>query len=226
MGKADPRLEGLRMYDELIAVHTVMRRGADLTVAALWQLSVRGRADVITALSTGQWFVEFVNHHHDSEDELLWPVLREEFPRQVVVLDSLSRQHEKLEQALFSLGERLRMLAGVGRLIDGSRFDEAVIAALADAEDLRISLAEHLAAEEPVLREMFPRIADEDVRRIRAAIVASAPRRGSSLLLGLLRDPTPSVGHRALVSNLPITFRLLRPVLLLLYRHRIRRLGV
>jgi hemerythrin-like domain-containing protein len=214
------------MYDELIAVHTVMRRGADLTVAALWQLAVRGRADVMTVLSTGQWLVEFVNHHHESEDEFLWPVLRERFPDQSFVLDSLAQQHEKLEQGLFSLGQRLRMLEGVGRLTDGGRFDEVANSALADADQVRISLAEHLRAEEPVLRAMLPQLSVPEIRRIREVIVDGAPRRRPSLMVGLLVDPEPSIGHDEMISTLPPTLRLLRPVLLQLYHRRLRRLGV
>jgi Hemerythrin HHE cation binding domain len=203
-----------------------MRRGADLTVAALWHLSVPGRTDVMSVLSTGRWFVEFVNHHHESEDELLWPVLRKEFPDQVLTLDSLSQQHEKLEQGLFALGQRLRLLAGLARLSDGSRFDEAVGLALDEADDVRISLGRHLQAEEPVLQEMFPRVAEDDLRRIRAATVAGAPRSGPSLMLGLLQDPHPSVGYDVMVSNLPASLRLMRPVLLWRYHRRIRLLGV
>lgn len=120
--------EGSKMYDELLAVHMIMRRGAALVTASFARLTAGEDVDVRALVKTSRWLIEFVHHHHASEDELFWPVLRGLFPASIAVLDSLTVEHEALDTELHTLaravdgiadpdvtGERAKTLAVVGR---------------------------------------------------------------------------------------------------------------
>jgi hemerythrin-like domain-containing protein len=222
--------DAARMRDELIAVHTVMRRGTDLVVTALSRLASGSTGDVTAQIATARWLVEFIHHHHTSEDELFWPVLREIFPDRVAVLDALTEEHHALDDALAALSEAIDDFAA-GRTLTGedrtaAAVGIAAVKALPAAEKIRGSLAAHLDAEEPVLEAMFPEVAPAELRRLRAAVIAGAPRSGPDLVLGLLEHPDRADGYDALIASVPGPIRLLRPLLLARFRARIRKLGI
>ncbi|MDN3352324.1 hemerythrin domain-containing protein [Actinomadura sp. DC4] len=205
--------EGANMYDELIAVHTIMRRGAELTADAFARHAAGEKMRTKTLLSTANWLVEFVHHHHASEDELFWPVLRELFPAKVAELDGLTAEHEALDAELRRLGAAIH---GAG--------DEAAQAAQAAAR-VRDLLVAHLGTEEPALAEMFPQVPDAEIVRLRKAIVDGAPRSGPDLVFGLLEDPDRPRGYALMMGAFPPPLRWLRPVLLGRYRARKKALG-
>jgi hypothetical protein len=59
-----------------------------------------------------------------------------------------------------------------------------------------------------------------DIVTLRKAIVAGAPKAGPDLVLGLLADPTPAVGHELLMHDFPPPVRWLRPMPLRRYAGR------
>ena len=213
--------EGLRMYDELAAVHTIMRRGAVLSAAAIDHLASGSPLDVATLVRLVRWQAGFVHHHHESEDEQFWPVLRRLFPDDMAPLDALSTEHEILDVTLKTLSQAIDAIA-LTRRLKGTDAHAAAVGlaateALPAAEKLRDVLISHLDNEEPVLQKLFPQVPDADIRRLRAAIVAGAPRSGPHLVLGLLDDPTPAPGYNAMLQNFPRPVRWLRPLLVKRY---------
>lgn len=212
--------EGLRMYDELVAVHTIMRRGVDLTTSSLERVAAGRPADVKAVVRLARWQSGFVHHHHESEDELFWPVLRRLFPDVVAGLDGLSAEHEKLDHELQVLSAAIDALAAKGADVRA-----AAKAALPAAVTVRDVLLGHLDAEEPVLEGLFPQVPDADIVRLRAAIVAGAPRSGPDLVIGLLSEPVPAPGYAAIMANFPAPLRLLRPLLLRKFRSTRAALG-
>ncbi len=214
------------MYDELLAGHTIMRRGAALAVRALGAPAETGRAPAKAQVALGRRLTEFVHHHHQSEDDLFWPVLREAFPDQRKVLDELTAQHDDLDSALRDLDGALDDLDAARRRHAGSEeLAGARSRALAAATTIDDELSEHLDAEEPVLEQMFRGLQDNTIRRLRAAIIAGAPRSGPDLVIGLLLDPTPAPGHEAMLADLPAPIRGLTPVFRWRHRTRLRALG-
>jgi hemerythrin-like domain-containing protein len=213
------RTEGSRMYDELIAVHTIMRRGTELTADAFTRLAAGGPVDTKTLASTARWLTTFVHHHHASEDDLFWPVLRGLFPEAVAKLDELTAEHEALDAELTGL------TGAVDALTAGQAPGEAVRRGTSAAGKVRDILAAHLDTEEPALADLMPRVPDADIARLRKAIVDGAPRSGPDLVFGLLEDPDRAVGYDDLASNFPAPVRWLRPLLLRRYRTRLKALG-
>ncbi|HJP73799.1 MAG TPA: hemerythrin domain-containing protein [Pseudonocardiaceae bacterium] len=208
--------EGLRSYDELIAVHTIMRRSTILTADALRRFAAGSSSNPKALVALIRWQAEFVHHHHRSEDDLFWPVLRELFPDAIASLDELTEQHHVLDSELDSLSSAAKDLANAG--------SSALSSALLSAEKVRDVLISHLDTEEPVLLKLFPQIPAPRIVELRKAIVAGAPRSGPDLVLGLLEDPEPAQGTAIMYANFPPPVRLLRPLLLRRYRARKRQL--
>ena len=201
--------EGLKMYDELIAVHTIMRRGSELTADALERLAAGRPVDVRQLVRLARWQSDFVHHHHESEDELFWPVLRDLFPSVVAGLDALSAEHEKLDTELRTLSAAIAHLASKGADVRA-----AAAAAAPSAVTVRDVLLGHLDTEEPVLEELFPQVPDADIIRLRKAILAGAPRGGPDLVIGLLSEPVPAPGYATVFASFPAPVRLMKPLLL------------
>ncbi|HVV24449.1 MAG TPA: hemerythrin domain-containing protein, partial [Pseudonocardiaceae bacterium] len=196
---------------------TVMRRGAVLTAAATGALAAGEPVRVSALVRLARWQSAFVHHHHASEDELFWPVLRTLFPETIGELDGLTEEHETLDAELG------RLTAAIDRIATCDPVEAVGVAALhaqPAAEIVRDVLAMHLDNEEPVLNGLFPQVPDGDIRDLRKAIVAGAPRSGPDLVLGLLQDPEPAPGHDTLLHNFPPPVRWLRPVLLRRYNAR------
>jgi hemerythrin-like domain-containing protein len=199
-----------------------MRRGAILTASALYQLTQdSGHVNVRTLVDVARWQAAFVHHHHQSEDELFWPVLRALFPESVAALDGLTAEHDLLDTELQRLSKAIDAIsANQSAAVDLAREE-----ALPTAERVRDVLIAHLDTEEPILKDLFPQVPGAEVVRLRKAIVAGSPRSGPDLVIGLLEDPTPAVGYDAMITNFPAPIRWLRPVLRRRYDARKRSLG-
>lgn len=224
-----PHHEGPRLYRELLAVHGIMRRGAALVADSAARLAAGDPVDPKALVATSRWLVEFVHHHHRSEDELLWPVLRERFPAAVADLDRLTTEHEALDAELDALTEAAGAIAaalnGRGPANVVAVVGLAATAANPAAQNVRDILANHLAAEEPVLHGLFPQVPDAQISRLRQAIVDGAPRSGPHLVLGLMALPEPVPGHAEMRANLPAPLRWSAPLLVNRYRALARSLG-
>ncbi|MFI5758124.1 hemerythrin domain-containing protein [Streptomyces sp. NPDC051569] len=211
------------MYDELLAVHTIMRRGTALVSASFERLARGESVDVRALVGATRWLIEFVHHHHESEEALFWPVLRDLFPAAVAELDRLTVEHQALDVELHALtravdalaapaegvGEHARALAVVGH---------AALSGLPSVHKVQAILIGHLDEEEPVLRELIPEVPDHEIVRLRNAIIHSAPRTSPHLMFGLMQDPEPVPGYTSMVNDFPPPVRWLRPVLLARYR--------
>lgn len=221
-----PPNEGARLFEELLAVHGIMTRATEAVADSFTGLAEGAPVDVKTLVSTVRWLVAFVHHHHESEDELLWPVLREGFPDAVASLDRLSAEHEALDKELTALS------TAADRLVDAERGAPAADLSLAmkqgtnAARAVRDILAGHLAAEEPVLKELFPQVPDADVVRLRKAVTDGAPRSGPHLVFGFLEHPEPVTGRDHMYANFPPPLRWFRGLLLGRFRKTLKALAV
>ncbi|EYT81819.1 hemerythrin domain-containing protein [Streptomyces sp. NPDC003703] len=221
-----PLNEGARLFEELLAVHGIMTRGTEAVADSFAGLDAGAPVDVKTLVSTVRWLVAFVHHHHESEDELLWPVLRESFPDAVASLDRLSAEHAALDQDLDALTAAVDQLAGTAQSGAGQDLGLAVKRGAQAAQSVRDILAGHLAAEEPVLEKLFPQVPDADVVRLRKAVTDGAPRSGPHLVFGFLEHPEPVTGRDHMYANFPPPLRWFRGLLLSRFRKTLKALAV
>jgi hypothetical protein len=217
----DDRSEGLRIQDELVAVHAAMVRGATLLTTGMWRLAAGEAVHVANLRRLGHWLTVFVRRHHADEEELLWPAIRAREPSAVGELDWLAAQRAVLAGELvrieFVLGELARADRHPGLDAVAVSIGLASIEGLPAAESTREMLVEHVAAQESVIRPLLASLPADEVRRLRASALRSAPSFGLDLLLGFLQDPAPATGRDLVLAHLPSRARDQQPELLRRY---------
>ncbi|GAA1318625.1 hemerythrin domain-containing protein [Pseudonocardia xinjiangensis] len=216
--------ESQRLYDEMIAVHTVVRRGAAMLKAAL-DLPPATAVEVDTCVGLGRWLVGYIHQHQRNEADILWQPLAAASPADECELHDLTLQHIQIDRELDRLARRLERLTE--RCTTPGRPDrEAVAAASAALDAASRTLVDHLDEEEALLKALFPLLDEPVIRTLRAAAVSKAPGTRPDLVLGLMGDPTPTVGYAAMFSSIPFRTRALRPLLVARYHSSKRRLGL
>ncbi|MFE4370916.1 hemerythrin domain-containing protein [Streptomyces sp. NPDC056835] len=224
------RTERSRMYEELLAEHTIMRRGAALVAVSFANLADGQPVDVRTLVSTSRWLIDYVRSHHGSEDEQLWPVLSDLFSPAVAELDRMVAEHQALDAELHTLARVVDAIAA--REIAGGRAEvlvvvsEAAMSGLPSAQRVHDILTRHFDEEEPVLLELFAQVPDADLARVRNGIFHGDFRVSPHLVLGLMEDPDRIPGYAAVLRAFPASVRWLRPVLLARYRSTKKALAV
>ncbi|MDX3854069.1 hemerythrin domain-containing protein [Streptomyces sp. AK02-01A] len=210
------------MYEEMIGAHTVMRRGAALVCTSYQRLVGGEPVDVKALVGTTRWLIGFVHRYHSSEDVLFWPVLIDLFPAAVRELNQINIEHQALEAELHALARAVDAIAAPESSVERTRaleiVGQATVSGLPAAQRVQEILVRHFADEEPVLLELFPKVPDRDIVRLRKTIVRGASRSGLHLVFGLMEDPDRVPGYELLMRNLPRSTRWMRPVLLARYR--------
>lgn len=188
---------------DMLVVHTALRRefgqAPELVRAAGAQdAATRDRiADHVT------WLLNFLHHHHDGEDRLLWPLLRERAGAELAPLvDTMEAQHAGIAVLVDRATEQLSSWRRTG---DG----DALAATL---DQLYGGLVEHLALEE---REVLP-LAATHVRphewaRLGEEGMASIPGKERPRVLGMFMLEGDPAAIRAMLAHAPLPVRMLMP---------------
>ncbi|MGW6421263.1 hemerythrin domain-containing protein [Nocardia sp. NPDC055053] len=139
-GPADTRVMGI--------VHTAMRRDLERarSVLAEWPYPFDEQRRAVAGHLV--WLMDFLHHHHESEDEHLYPVVRARNLAARPLLDRMDADHRSILPAMTAL----RSAAAAYRNSADAR--EQLIAAL---DELRALLFPHLEREES---EMMPIVSD------------------------------------------------------------------
>ncbi|MFE9257007.1 hemerythrin domain-containing protein [Streptomyces sp. NPDC006879] len=212
---------GARMYEEFLAVHTILRRGAELVAGGFGRLAEGvDEVSVDALVESTRWLIEFTHHHHACEDELFWPELISLYPEAAEGFEALAAEHEELDQALGRLARVTESLAAEDRSRppNGRTARDGAVA----ARQVRDVLAAHLRNEEPAVRDLFPGVPGPEIDRLRRAIIEGGPRFGAHLVFGLLAEPEPAPGADLLVEHFPAPVRAARPQLLLQFGATLR----
>jgi hemerythrin-like domain-containing protein len=158
-------------------VHDLHRKATTLLAGAA------GRPSVPTAAlaELRDFLVANLHHHHQSEDDELWPMITAVAPQVAEELAALSVEHDKLDAALNTLGE-----AAVADGADRAALREAAIA-------VRDLIHHHLEQEEPIL---FPALRDhvspEAWADFSKKVIETSPTVGAHLIVGFFdRVGTP-----------------------------------
>ena len=134
------------------------------------------------------FLVAALRHHHESEDDVLWPQLLAADPAAGAGLIELSAEHDALDAAL-------------DRLAAASVPGPQLVSAAVEVRDL---VHEHLEREEPVL---FPALAahmsDQAWASFSGAVIASAPPVGAHLNIGFFEQVGTPAELAAVAANLP-----------------------
>ncbi|MFD9797179.1 hemerythrin domain-containing protein [Streptomyces sp. NPDC059070] len=220
---------GARMYQEFLGVHAILRRGTELVADAFARLGDGDRVSVKELIDTAQWLIDFTHHHHESEDELFWPVLHGLYPESVSAFDTLNEEHAELDRELGGLSRAVELLTAAGEAgepVGSAAVTGAAHAGTEAARKVRDILASHLDTEEPVVRDLFPGVPGPEIDRLRTAITEGSPKSGGHLVFGLLEDPELAEGYDELMDSFPLAFRSNRPALIQMYVETKKALGL
>ncbi len=165
---AGPDLAGYR------GIHQTLRAANDQLVAGLQALPPT-TARPTTAKALQRWFAGYRGEllgHHEIEDDLLFPALAERVPAFADYAADLGVDHHRTDELLDAI------TADLDRLVAGTSWVEARMAAIADATELRDLLDRHLDGEDRDILPMFERhFGAEEWDRLDEAALASVPVR-------------------------------------------------
>jgi hypothetical protein len=168
-------------------VHDAHRRATTLLVDA-----AGGPSPVVGDLR--DFLVAALHHHHETEDEVLWPIITGTAPELAAAFRDLSAEHDRL-------GAALERLAGA---------DDVGPAAI----EVRDLVHGHLDHEEPIL---FPALRNQVSPAVWDAfsqhVIATAPVEGMHLLLGLFDQVGAPDDVATVLSALPRPAQAMVPAL-------------
>ncbi|GAA3121740.1 hypothetical protein GCM10010466_10840 [Planomonospora alba] len=176
-----------------------------------------GRADRrrITALREHfGWVLYALHHHRTSEDEFVWPKLRERAPEAVETIDALEAEHEACERWIDESTGAFRAFA------DGPSEErrERLMAALRSLAD---TLGAHLAHEETDgIPLMMAHITPDEDAHMHQVILKRYGLPGVLKLLGWITFGLPSDVETHLRRTSPARLRLLSSLVKGQYRRR------
>ncbi|MFD6972402.1 hemerythrin domain-containing protein [Streptomyces sp. NPDC059949] len=152
------------------------------------------------------FLVANLRHHHETEDNDLWPRIVAAAPAMDHGLGELSGEHERLDAAL-------DLLAAVN--LSGGEVQDGVRAALRDAAvAVRDTVHDHLDREEPIL---FPalreHISPAEWQDFAQRVIATTPPVGGHLMIGFLDEVGTPAEVELVLAGLPEPVRpLLAPM--------------
>jgi hemerythrin-like domain-containing protein len=189
---------------DMVLVHRVFRREFRLL-----PLMVRGVADGDTTSASrisrhATEMTDALHHHHQNEDELLWPRLLQRAPLDAELAERMEAQHNVISELLARAEAALPEWQRTARAGDG----DALAAGLGE---LHARLEEHLDEEEThVLPIVGQTITPAEWNELAERGFAAMPKRRALVFLGhILESASPGERSRFLRRRVPPPVRLL-----------------
>lgn len=181
----------------MIAIHTALRR--ELGIMPDLLAGANGADDTQVQTIAGHWTLvsSFLSGHHEGEDEVLWPRLRERLPESIELVDALEAEHVQLH-ALLDRGNEI--VASWSDSEDVGDVEEVVDL----TRDLAAILREHSAREESELLPLLSGVItiDEWDELPEHAQRSIAPDQ-MLLMLGMVLEDIPVPARAGMLATLP-----------------------
>jgi hemerythrin-like domain-containing protein len=191
---------------DMIVVHTAMLREFRLAPAAVRRVPP-GSTKRARAVERHLAFVcDMLHHHHQGEDELLWPLLRARVPAAAqAFIDQVESQHVDIDAALSTVTD--------ARAVWVRSSDRRNCDALATAlEQLYLLLKAHLDLEESAVLPLAASVLTEaEWAAVGEAGAASMPKSALVLAIGMFAYEGDPAVLRAMLSHAPAVPRRLIP---------------
>jgi hemerythrin-like domain-containing protein len=193
---------------DMAIVHRTFRNAYDES-ARLVRANPTPSAERVTFLADHIDFgVGMLHHHHESEDELLYPVLIERVPEQAANTEKVEHEHQLVAGSL----EAVSTACAAWRRQPSAETGEALATALVGLND---TLQGHLDDEE---RDIVPLAAvtltQEEWDTIGAHSRSKIPRNRMPIAFGMLLEPLDESDRAYMKGQLPAPVRLLYGLLI------------
>jgi hemerythrin-like domain-containing protein len=190
---------------EMVLAHKMYRREFRLLPTVIRAVADGDRSRARVVGGHLEMMCDLLHHHHEAEDELLWPILLERVGLEADVVRTMESQHERLEALLARVAElnsRWRESAGAA-----DRHELADVLAQASAV-----LDEHLGDEESDLLPLVPghvTRAEWDALNKRARGNPPKSLKAGLISLGVILEDATGEERRRFLAELPPPVRLL-----------------
>ncbi len=139
----------------------------------------------------------FLHAHHSSEDDLLWPVLRERSPDAAEVVELLEHQHEDMVELLNRAEVQTSAWMEVPGIQERSSLHTTLIA-------LERKILHHLASEEQQAVPLMQRdLTQEEYDRLGEHSRGLMTQEQLTIALGLILDDTSANRAEAVLAGMP-----------------------
>lgn len=183
---------------DMVIIHRVFRRELAMAPALISSVS---DADTSRSRIVGGHLLDVLqvlHHHHEGEDLLLWPKLRDRAPDQTAILDEMEADHLQLSEAVSQLIAGLESFATTARAGRGAQITERL-------ESVQPGLLSHLDLEEehilPLVNAHFS--ADEWGALGQRAFSLLPPDK-AMIVLGEMAEESPAPEWASFMSHLPV----------------------
>ena len=176
-------------------IHKAVRRDLDGFAAALTDFRAGDKSLAAAIAARFHWFDTLLTHHHEGEEEILWPVLRGN-PEDTSEVSELTDEHEKIVSTLAATREAMIALGVSASAEDAKAALQAVI-------DLKAAAVEHFAHEEGEIVELCSHADQEALKVALKKLGRNAPMRESLWFLQWVADGTTPQEQTFLRSLIP-----------------------
>jgi hemerythrin-like domain-containing protein len=163
----------------VLIVHATLRKGGANLQAAAGRVGEPG-VDTATVVKLWEFYARGLRHHHEGEDDVIFPLTAERQPDFRDIESDMRREHDAIDVALEQADAAFAALKASGSAADAERAAEAMGA-------LNETLAAHLAHEEadaiPVVTSV---IGDAEMTKIEKGFLKSIRKSDLGLSLAAL----------------------------------------
>jgi hemerythrin-like domain-containing protein len=173
-------------------IHDVHRQASSLLIEA----AARPAAPAAALADLRDFLVAHLHHHHESEDDILWPMIVAKSPEAAEPLAGLTAEHHRLDTALAVLS---------AAPTDGDAGRAALKDAAATVRDvIHLHLEHEEAALFPALRD---HVSDEAWADFSRQVIMTTPEVGMHLLVGFLEQVGTPEEVEILLGAMPAPVR-------------------
>ncbi|MET0863160.1 MAG: hemerythrin domain-containing protein [Nakamurella sp.] len=163
-------------------IHKAVRRDLDGFSTALRNFSDGDKVRAGVIASRFRWFDTLLTHHHEGEEEILWPVLRGN-PHDTEEVGELTDEHERIVSTLASARAAMARLGVSAAAADAQAAQQAIA-------DLKAAAVEHFAHEEGEIVELCSHADPDALAAALKKMGRSVPMRESLWFLQWVADGT------------------------------------
>jgi iron-sulfur cluster repair protein YtfE (RIC family) len=183
---------------DMIIIHRVFRR--ELSMAPALIASVADLDSSRSRIVGGHVLdvLQVLHHHHEGEDLLLWPKLRERAPDQQAILDEMEAGHIQLGAALDQLTASLAAFTATASASEGA----GLAASLAS---VRPELTAHLDQEEQLILPLVSAfLSAQEWGALGQRAFSLLPPDKAMIVLGQMAEESPAPEWAAFMTHLPV----------------------
>jgi hemerythrin-like domain-containing protein len=149
-----------------------------------------------------------LHHHHESEDQVLYPLLVQRVPDQAAQTERIEHEHRLVASAI----DAASGACSAWRAAPSPETGEALAQSLVDLND---ELQPHLDHEEAEIVPLAAKhLTEAEWKSLGDASRAGIPRDRMGMAFGMLLEPLDDDDRAFMKSHLPLPVRLLSPILI------------